>query len=95
MSEPFRIDLDRSAATTLSGQIHAAIRDAIQAGRLVAGARLPSWSDLGVARGTVRSAYDRLVDEQLVTSEGAAGTRVVGHPISDQRAARPGARPAS
>ena len=44
------------------------------------GARLPSWSDLatqlGVARGTVRAAYERLADEQLILGQGAAGTYV-------------------
>ena len=61
-------------------QISAALRLAIREGRLAPGARLPSWRDLasqlGVARGTVRSAYERLVDEQLILSCGAAGTFV-------------------
>lgn len=78
------IDLDRSADTPLTDQIANSIRSAIAGGRLDAGARLPSWRDLaaqlGVARGTVRVAYERLTDEQLIVTAGAAGTRVAARP---------------
>lgn len=81
MSEPFQISVSRAAKVPLATQIHAALRDAIRDGRLAGGARLPSWRDLatqlGVSRGTVREAYERLIDEQLVIGLGAAGTRVV------------------
>jgi GntR family transcriptional regulator/MocR family aminotransferase len=74
------IDLDRAQRTPLAEQIYRAIREAIQTGRLASSARLPSWRDLsaqlGVSRGTVRVAYQRLVDEQFAKSLGAAGTRV-------------------
>jgi DNA-binding transcriptional MocR family regulator len=44
------------------------------------GARLPSWQDLaaqlGVSRGTVRVAYERLIAEQFAIGLGPAGTRV-------------------
>jgi len=72
--------IDRSGSNSISGQISAALRSAILDGRLPQGARLPSWNDLadqlGVARGTVRAAYDTLADELLVASAGASGTRV-------------------
>jgi GntR family transcriptional regulator/MocR family aminotransferase len=78
------IGLDRSASTPLSAQIYRAIRDAIETGQLAAGARLPSWVDLatqlGVSRGTVRVAYERLADEQFAVVLGAAGTRVADRP---------------
>ena len=78
------IGLDRSASTPLSAQIYRAIRHAIESGQLAAGARLPSWVDLaaklGVSRGTVRAAYDRLIDEQFAVALGAAGTRVADRP---------------
>jgi len=85
MSEPpLSIALDRSAGPSLTVQIAQAIRAAIEEGRLAAGARLPSWRDLaaqlGVARGTVRAAYERLSDEQLIVGQGAAGTRVAQRP---------------
>lgn len=78
--ETLDIALSRTAKVPLSAQIHAALRDAIRDGRLAGGARLPSWRDLavqlGVSRGTVRDAYERLIDEQLAVGLGAAGTRV-------------------
>lgn len=74
------IELDRARRTPLAAQIYQAIREAIEAGRLASGARLPSWRDLavqlGVSRGTVRMAYERLMDEQFAIGLGAAGTRV-------------------
>ena len=80
------IGLDRTRKTPLATQIYAAIRAAIESGQIPADAKLPSWRDLaaqlGVSRGTVRIAYERLVDEQLATSHGAAGTRVNGRPAA-------------
>src|SRR5579871_3777989 len=84
MTEPLSIALDRAAKQSLAAQIHDALRKAIGEGTLAAGARLPSWRDLaaqlGVARGTVRVAYERLADEQLIEGFGAAGTRVAARP---------------
>ncbi|WP_198116362.1 MocR-like pyridoxine biosynthesis transcription factor PdxR [Massilia rhizosphaerae] len=80
MDHDLSIRIDRSARTPVAGQIAAAIGAAIHDGRLAPGARLPSWHDLaaqlGVARGTVRAAYDSLRDQQLIVTAGAAGTRV-------------------
>jgi GntR family transcriptional regulator/MocR family aminotransferase len=74
------IQLDRARRTPLATQIYSAIRDGIENGRLASGARLPSWQDLaaqlGVSRGTVRVAYERLIAEQFAIGLGAAGTRV-------------------
>ena len=78
------IQLDRAGRTPLAAQIYSAIRETIETGRLVSGARLPSWQDLatqlGVSRGTVRVAYQRLIDEQYAIGLGAAGTRVAERP---------------
>ncbi|MBV8683935.1 MAG: GntR family transcriptional regulator, partial [Caulobacteraceae bacterium] len=78
------IDLDRAGKAPLTAQIYRAVRDAIETGRLGPGAKLPSWRDLaaqlGVSRGTVRVAYQRLVDEQFAIGLGAAGTRVAESP---------------
>ncbi|MEK0362321.1 MocR-like pyridoxine biosynthesis transcription factor PdxR [Pseudomonas sp. CBC3] len=78
--EDLRIELNRKAGRSLVEQIVGAIGRSIREGHLYAGARLPSWRDLsvqlGVARGTVRAAYERLIDEQLIVSRGAAGTFV-------------------
>lgn len=80
--EPGRVAfaIDRSQPTPITAQITATLRSAILDGRLRPGMRLPSWLDLaaqlGVARGTVKAAYEALADEFLVFSAGAAGTRV-------------------
>ncbi len=78
------IAIDRRTGLSLAGQISAALREAIEHGRLAPGARLPSWRDLaaqlGVARGTVRAAYEALIDAQLAEAHGAAGTRVARQP---------------
>ncbi|TXD63130.1 PLP-dependent aminotransferase family protein [Ralstonia sp. TCR112] len=85
MATPISIGLDRTTRVSLSMQIYGSIRDAIESGQLTAGARLPSWSDLatqlGVSRGTVRAAYERLIDEQFAVGLGAAGTRVAARPV--------------
>ncbi len=79
------VRLDRSGRIPLSVQIYGSIKAAIESGQLTSDARLPSWSDLaaqlGVSRGTVRAAYERLIDEQFAISLGAAGTRVAARPV--------------
>jgi GntR family transcriptional regulator/MocR family aminotransferase len=84
MDGSFGIRIDRAGRLSLSEQIADGIRAAIREGRLAPGARLPSWNDLatqlGVARGTVRMAYERLADGQFIVPAGAAGTRVAKRP---------------
>src|SRR5712691_8489249 len=59
-----------------------AIRAAIMDERLRAGAPLPASrllaGDLGVSRGVIVEAYQRLADEGLVSARPGAGTRVLG-----------------
>jgi GntR family transcriptional regulator/MocR family aminotransferase len=78
------IHLDRARRIPLAAQIYRAIRETIETGRLASGAKLPSWRDLaaqlGVSRGTVRVAYERLINEQFAIGLGAAGTRVAERP---------------
>jgi GntR family transcriptional regulator / MocR family aminotransferase len=84
MENPLQLELDRSAKTPLAEQIRRGIATAIDNGVLAPGARLPSWVDLaaqlGVARGTVRAAYDKLSATQLIVASRAAGTRVADRP---------------
>ena len=81
---PLHIAVERGQRTPLTTQIYSAIREAIESGRLARGAKLPSWQDLaaqlGVSRGTVRAAYERLMDEQFALGMGPAGTRVAERP---------------
>ncbi|MBR0695320.1 PLP-dependent aminotransferase family protein [Bradyrhizobium lablabi] len=84
MTKPLRLELDRSAKTPLAEQIRKGIGAAIENGVLAPGARLPSWQDLaaqlGVARGTVRSAYEKLSAAQLIVASRATGTHVADRP---------------
>jgi GntR family transcriptional regulator/MocR family aminotransferase len=70
----------RGLTSWLAGAIRAAIMD----GRLRAGASLPATrllaDDLGVSRGVVVEAYQRLADEGLVSARPGAGTKVSGLP---------------
>ncbi|WP_053569955.1 aminotransferase-like domain-containing protein [Caballeronia cordobensis] len=91
MNSDFEIQLDRTARLSLVEQIRGSIGRAIESGLLAPGTRLPSWQDLaaqlGVARGTVQTAYERLSDAQMIETFGAGGTRVAPRPYV--AAARP------
>ncbi|MGY2181500.1 MocR-like pyridoxine biosynthesis transcription factor PdxR [Pseudomonas agarici] len=84
MNSDLQIQLDRTAKLSLSEQIRISISRAIESGLLTPGTRLPSWQDLaahlGVARGTVQAAYERLSDAQMIETFGAKGTRVAPRP---------------
>ncbi|MGY2402209.1 MocR-like pyridoxine biosynthesis transcription factor PdxR [Pseudomonas sp. SDO5271_S396] len=84
MNTSLVINLDRSRKIPLAEQIHCGIATAIESGALAAGARLPSWRDLaaqlGVARGTIRAAYERLLDAQLIVCSKSRGTQVAARP---------------
>jgi GntR family transcriptional regulator / MocR family aminotransferase len=86
MKPDLQIHLDRTANQPLSEQIRQSICRAIESGLLTPGSRLPSWqalaAQLGVARGTVQAAYERLSDHQMIESFGASGTRVAPRPAA-------------
>src|SRR5262245_3587625 len=93
MTQPFQLKLDRSAKTPLAEQIRNGIGTAIESGVLAPGARLPSWQDLaaqlGVARGTVRTAYETLSAAQLIVASRATGTHVAERPRAVIRSEQP------
>src|SRR6202050_5436196 len=68
----------RGLTAWLAGEIRAAIID----GRLAAGTALPATrllsGDLGISRGVVVEAYQRLADEGLVSGRAGAGTGGAG-----------------
>ncbi|MGA9868978.1 MAG: PLP-dependent aminotransferase family protein [Acetobacteraceae bacterium] len=80
MRDDLAIELDRLMGAPLQVQLYARVREAIEAGTLRAGARLPSARglsvQLGVARGTVDAAFGRLIGEGYVVPRGPAGTFV-------------------
>lgn len=71
--------VDPAAATPLHRQVYDGLREAILAGRLARGARLPSTRalarDLGVARNTVLQAYEQLRSEGYLQGRRGGGTR--------------------
>jgi GntR family transcriptional regulator/MocR family aminotransferase len=84
VNKTLNLDLDRTAKASLAEQIRRGLTTAIEGGVLEPGARLPSWQDLaaqlGVARGTVRTAYEKLAAAQLIEASRATGTRVAQRP---------------
>ena len=66
-----------------SARVHQALRDAILAGRLAPGSRLPASralaAQLGMRRNTVVGAYELLVSDGLVEARVGAGTFVANH----------------
>src|SRR5436309_7232626 len=83
------LHLDLSGSRVRAG-LEGALRDAIRAGRLRPGTRLPSsralGADLGVARNTVGEVYSQLVAEGWLTARTGSGTSV-----APRRAPAPGA----
>ncbi|MGW3493520.1 MocR-like pyridoxine biosynthesis transcription factor PdxR [Streptomyces sp. NPDC001020] len=79
LSPELLLNLDRESAEGLRAQLERQIRDAIRAGRLEVGERLPSSRELarwiGVSRGLVQDCYAQLQAEgYLATRVGAATT---------------------
>jgi GntR family transcriptional regulator / MocR family aminotransferase len=93
MPKLLQLELDRRAKMPLTEQIRNGIKNAIETGVLASGARLPSWQDLaaqlGVARGSVRSAYEKLAAAQLIVASRATGTHVAARPSIAIRAHQP------
>ena len=80
------LHLDLSGTRVRAG-LESALRDAVRAGRLRPGTRLPSSralaADLGIARNTVAEVYSQLVAEGWLTARTGSGTSV-----APRRAAR-------
>jgi GntR family transcriptional regulator/MocR family aminotransferase len=77
---PLTVALDPRSATPLHRQLYEEVRAAVLAGRLSAGARLPSTralaADLAVSRNTVAGAFDQLLAEGYIEARPGAGTFV-------------------
>ncbi len=84
--------LDQASPLPVYRQLYARIAEAVLAGRLAPGTRLPSArslaAQLAVARGTVEAAYQLLAGEGYIVTRGAAGTLV--DPALDRKMLRPG-----
>lgn len=86
------LHLDLAGHGLRSGLMNA-LREAVRAGRLAPGARLPSSralaADLGVARNTVAGAYSELIAEGWLTAQQGSGTRVAKRAAPRQTEASP------
>ncbi len=75
---------DAEAGTALYRQIYLQLRERIESGRLLPGARLPSSralvADLAVSRNTVEGALSRLQEEGWITRRVGDGTVVAQRP---------------
>jgi GntR family transcriptional regulator / MocR family aminotransferase len=82
------LQLDPAAAPSrgLTGWLVGALRAGIRDGRLPAGTVLPATrllaGDLGVSRGLIVEAYQRLADEGLVSARQGAGTTVLPRTVA-------------
>jgi GntR family transcriptional regulator / MocR family aminotransferase len=80
LAPPLLVDLRREAGLPLRAQLERGLRDAIRAGRLPVGERLPSSRELarqlGLSRGLVQECYGQLTAEGYLTGVVGSGTRV-------------------
>src|SRR5688572_29111654 len=83
------IDLDGNGP--LWAQLHRALREAILAGRLAPGSRLPSTrtlaAHLGLSRSTVLPVYEQLLAEGWLVARHGSGT-VVSSDLPEKRPSR-------
>jgi len=81
------VALDPARPEPLRRQLAGELRDAIRAGRLRTGVRLPASralaAQLGVSRGVVTDAYEQLVAEGWLAARRGAGTVVAAEPASE------------
>lgn len=85
-SDFLQLDIDAAPLRRRSDWLAAQLRRAIADGRLPVGGRLPATrvlaGELGVSRGVVTEAYQRLVEEGHVAGHGRGGTVVVAAPVA-------------
>src|SRR5580693_3500488 len=93
-----QLDPAGAPARGLTGWLADAFRAAVIDGRLQPGVALPASrllaEDLGVSRGVVVEAYQRLAEEGLVSGRPGAGTRVLGVSAAGHVGAGAGLAPA-
>ncbi|MDF5754383.1 PLP-dependent aminotransferase family protein [Spongiactinospora sp. TRM90649] len=74
------LHLELNVTDGLRTGLERALREAVRSGRLATGTRLPATrrlaGDLGLARGTVRAAYDQLIAEGYLAARQGSGTVV-------------------
>jgi GntR family transcriptional regulator/MocR family aminotransferase len=93
MDEPIIVAPDPSSREALYLQVAHGVEEALRAGRLRVGDRLPPERelalDLGVSRTTVTGAYQELQARGILRGHVGRGTTVVGMPPDARHAALP------
>jgi DNA-binding transcriptional regulator YhcF (GntR family) len=91
-----RFSIDASAATPPFEQVRVQVRDAVAAGELIAGAKLPTVralaDELGLAVNTVARAYRELETDGIIETRGRAGSFVAPQGDAGQQQAQVAAR---
>jgi len=94
-SVDLHLDVDGTAGRR--NGLERALREAIRAGRLAPGTRLPASralaAEIGLARNTVAAAYDQLTAEGYLQARIGSGTFVIGTPALDSRSRAPATAP--
>ncbi|MER5474525.1 PLP-dependent aminotransferase family protein [Streptomyces sp. NPDC002935] len=84
------LHLEPDAAAGRRAGLERALRDAVRAGRLAPGTRLPATrrlaTELGISRGTAKAAYDQLIAEGYLTARQGSGTEVASLPADSAAA---------
>ncbi|MDQ0376996.1 MocR-like pyridoxine biosynthesis transcription factor PdxR [Amycolatopsis thermophila] len=92
-SDFLQLDVREAPAGGRSAWLAERLRGAIADGRLAVGSRLPATrtlaAELGVSRGVVTEAYQRLVEDGHVAGRGRGGTVVVAVPVTPSPALVP------
>src|SRR5207247_1869714 len=92
----FRITVDASSSVPLNEQLTTGIQDAVKAGQLAPGTKLPTVralaAELGVATYTVARAYRQLEDLGVIETPGRNGTLVSTFGDATQQQAQLAAR---
>lgn len=92
----FTITVDAASSRPMNEQLTAQIQDAVKAGTLAAGTKLPTVrslaTELGVAPYTVARAYRQLEDLGVIETHGRNGTLVSTHGDTTQQQAQLAAR---
>ncbi|MCX4782389.1 PLP-dependent aminotransferase family protein [Streptomyces sp. NBC_01264] len=87
-SDFLQLDIGRAPAGGRTEWLADRLRAAIADGRLAVGSRLPASrvlaAELGVSRGLVTEAYQRLAETGQVAGRGRAGTVVVAAPVTER-----------
>ena len=92
----FKITVDQASGRPMNEQLTTQIQDAVKAGTLAAGTKLPTVrslaTELGVAPYTVARAYRQLEDLGVIETHGRNGTIVSTHGDTTQQQAQLAAR---